>query len=448
MSKSKISETIQKYFKTTTLHGFKYLCSVHCGDRVCWAACCCASACCAGVLCAVLWARFLSVPALLALRETRGGNYGHVPTIALCPQPASLAQAFLDKLSLNTSLTRQIPLTLTRLLTSKQTSKEQLLQLDELLASNNLTLGQVMMNYTPNCDEHTKRCRYQRRMLPCENLFEKELTYWGVCCVMQPKKLSNVSIGLLGQSHTTQMVDVVLQSTNGFVLYGCQLITYYEGEEFLEPQTLSTGAVYLAQLRFTSVPESPRTSPAGLLGDDCVHELGYTKTVCMRRCAERACGCRDPLQSNYYNYKSNLPICSASRLSCLRFNEYKEFGNLTCYCMQSCKKITSYMVLESSPITFFKDAIDPLYSGLNNTPTIVLNLRINVAHSREFLLNPTETWLTLLSSLGGVFNMFLGVGLFSALEFLYLIIAQLPVAIRKSSEIDPTAQRATPRVFR
>ncbi|PZC80088.1 hypothetical protein B5X24_HaOG215429 [Helicoverpa armigera] len=448
MSKSKISETIQKYFKTTTLHGFKYLCSVHSGDRVCWAACCCASACCAGVLCAVLWARFLSVPALLALREPRAGSSAHVPTLAWCPHPATVAQAFLDNLSLNTTLTKHIPITLSRLLTNKKTPKAQLLLLDELLASNNLTLPQVMMDFTPSCGEHTKRCRYQRKMLPCDSLFQKELTYWGLCCVIEPKKLSNVSIGLLGRSHTTQMIDVVLQSTDEFDIHGCQLITFYDGEEFLEPQTLSTGAVYLGQLRFSAVPESQGSSPAGLLGDECVRELDYTKTVCMRRCVERACGCRDPLQWNYYGYNSNLPMCSASRLSCVRANENRQYLNITCQCLPSCKNVKSYTVLESSPITIFKNAIDPLYSGLNNTPTIVLNLRVNVAHSREFILYPTETWLTLLSSLGGVFNMFLGVGLFSALEFLYLLIAQLPVAIKRSSEIDPTAKRATPAVFR
>lgn len=40
------------------------------------------------------------------------------------------------------------------------------------------------------------------------------------------------------------------------------------------------------------------------------------------------------------------------------------------------------------------------------------------------------------ASLGGVFNMFLGVGLFSALEVLFLLCVRLPIEIKKSTEIE------------
>lgn len=49
-------------------------------------------------------------------------------------------------------------------------------------------------------------------------------------------------------------------------------------------------------------------------------------------------------------------------------------------------------------------------------------------------------WINLLSfsaSLGGVFNMFLGVGLFSALEFLFFLFVKLPIAVRESTEMTP-----------
>ncbi|KAJ8724742.1 hypothetical protein PYW07_015700 [Mythimna separata] len=522
MRSSKVSVAIRHYFKNTTLHGFKYLCSVHSVDRIGWLVCCVASACCAGWLCAVLWARFLQVPALLAVSDdVRTPTYvkDSVPTVAVCPPPESVADSLLEKLSINTSQAKQIPKTLARLLTGQSTAKDQLVLLDEILTAHNVTLTQVMMNFTQGCDAYTKRCRYQKKALPCGQLFTKELTYWGMCCVMRANKLPNVRSGLLAQPHSTQIVELVLQCTHGSVLYGCQFVSYYRGQEWVEPETLFAGYYYMAQLRFTTILENQSSNSHSLVEDACVHDRNYSRVICMRRCAENACGCRDPLQFQYRSTRTELPLCPAARLACLRASEFKrenacgcrdplqfqyrstrtelplcpaarlaclrasefkrenacgcrdplqfqyrstrtelplcpaarlaclrasEFkrDNVSCHCLPSCKKITTYLVLEPSPMTDIKHAIDPLYYGLNITPSIVVTMRVNVGHSRVFLLNPTETWLTLLSSLGGVFNMFLGVGLFSALEFLYFLLAKLPVAIRKSSEIDPTATRS------
>ncbi|KAJ8726732.1 hypothetical protein PYW08_015129 [Mythimna loreyi] len=441
MKTSRVSEAIRHYFKSTTLHGFKYLCSVHSVDRIGWLVCCCASACCAGLLCAVLWARFLQVPALLAISDdVRTTPYlrDSVPTVAVCAPPESVADMFLEKLSINSSQAKQLPKTLARLLTGQSTAKDQLVLLDEILAAQNVTLTQVMMNHTLGCDAYTKRCRYQKKALPCRELFRKELTYWGMCCVMRANKLPQIKTKLLAQPHITQILDLVLQCTHGSAVYGCQLVTYYKGEEWVEPDTLMAGYYYMAQLRFSTILENQSSHSDSLVESACVHDGNYSRVICMRRCAEKACGCRDPLQFQYRSTKSDLPLCPATRLGCLRANKFQNYENSSCQCLPSCKKITTYMVLEPSPMTDIQNVIDPLYYGLNITPTVVVTMRVNVGHSRVFLLNPTETWLTLLSSLGGVFNMFLGVGLFSALEFIYFLIAKLPVAIRKSSEIDPT----------
>ncbi|OWR45983.1 hypothetical protein KGM_204742 [Danaus plexippus plexippus] len=75
-------------------------------------------------------------------------------------------------------------------------------------------------------------------------------------------------------------------------------------------------------------------------------------------------------------------------------------------------------------------------AGLNVSTSSVLRLAVRMSGSRSFVVTPTETWITLLSSLGGVFNMFLGVGLFSALEVLFLLCVRLPIEIKKSTEIE------------
>ncbi|OWR45984.1 hypothetical protein KGM_204741 [Danaus plexippus plexippus] len=98
MKSSAVGRAMRHFYKTTTLHGFKYLCSKYYCDRVGWLLCCVASACCAGVLCAVLWARFLQVPAVLTLHDMRGATMQmKLPTVAVCPPPQSVARLFEQK---------------------------------------------------------------------------------------------------------------------------------------------------------------------------------------------------------------------------------------------------------------------------------------------------------------------------------------------------------------
>ncbi|KAF9411515.1 hypothetical protein HW555_009707 [Spodoptera exigua] len=436
MTQSKVSKAIQQYFRNTTLHGFKYLRSVHYVDRVVWVVWCCASAWCAGSLCVVLWRRYLQVPALLVLcDDARALSYSRfgVPTVAVCLPPHVVADMFLHRLSPNSTLTEQIPSSLARALAGKSTLKDQLLLLDNLLTISNTTLAHMMMNYAPNCDEEMIiKCRYQKRMVPCQQLFEKKLTYWGVCCVMRPEKLlPKFNRGLVKKSPTMQSLELVLQCRRGSNASICQFVTFYKGEDWVQPNILHPSNYYMAHLVFTLIPNEPTS----LVETTCLHDPDYSRTLCMRRCAEKACGCRDPLYMQPDSDK-DLPICSTARLTCLRAYDLKQHENISCSCLPPCRKITTTMVLESSPMNQINNTIDNLYSGIDVSRSVVVNLRVNLHHSQVFLLNPTETWVTLLSSLGGVFNMFLGVGLFTALELIYFLMIKLPVAIKKSAEFD------------
>ncbi|KAF9813186.1 hypothetical protein SFRURICE_015675 [Spodoptera frugiperda] len=425
MRQSKVGKAIQQYFRNTTLHGFKYLSSVHCVDRVVWVVWCCASAWCAGSLCVVLWRRYLQVPALLVLcdDDARTLSYSRqgVPTVAVCLPPDVVAKMFLHKLSSNTTQTEQIPSSLARVLDGKSTLSGQLEILDDLLASSNTTLADMMMSHAPNCDEDMIiKCRYQKRMVPCQQLFEKRLTYWGVCCVMRPDKLlPKFNKGLVSKSHTMQSLELVLQCKRGFYPTVCQFLTYYKGEEWVQPIILHPRHYYMAHLVFTLIPDESTS----LVETACSHDPDYSRTRCILHCAEKSCGCRDPLYMNR-NSDTDLPVCSTARLICLRSFDRMQHEKISCNCLPPCRKITTTTVLESSKMNQINNTIDSLFNELESKPT------------------PFTT------SLGGVFNMFLGVGLFSALELIYFLMIKLPVAIRKSSEVDHTNKYTTPVTMR
>ncbi|XP_037297417.1 sodium channel protein Nach [Manduca sexta] len=408
-----------------------------CVYSVIWLLCCCASACCAGVLCGVFWARFLKVPALLALYDVQKNDPAsyRLPVIAVCPAIEAVTELFIGKLTSNETLKKQLPKLLAHALNGKPSKKDHLYVLDQLLANNNVTLNRMMFDHMPPCREVMQKCRWQTLNVPCEDLFQKEITNSKICCVMRSnEKLinSNKKAKQLASQEVGQKMEFALQCSNGSTLYGCEFFTKYGSEVSIDPEWLTPGNNYIAQLRFVSVPESTVTEK--LVEESCNSVAGYSLSDCLHRCAENFCGCADPLR-DFRDNSTNLPPCPIARLSCLQTNGLHNNGS--CNCLPSCKKITTYMTLESGPMKFIEHAIDPIYRGLNVTSSVVMSFRVNIHMSKEFILNPTETWLTLLSSLGGVFNMFLGVGLFSALELLTLIFVKIPMAIRKYPEKPP-----------
>ncbi|CAK1577972.1 unnamed protein product [Parnassius mnemosyne] len=422
---SVFTDTIRQFYRTTTLHGFKYLCSDFFIDRVCWMVCCCASACCAGVLCAVLWQRFAAVPALITLQELRTDQQLlDLSIIAACPSAGSIAQLFEQNLVTDAEIRRRLPSILSLVLRRKPLADSQVTLLDRALSVNNLTLTEALFRLVPACGTLIRTCRWLTVTLPCADIFKKEMTHWGVCCVMRPNQIQMANI-VTSQLQRTRRLLIAMQLSNKTHLDGCKIFTKYPREELMEPTSLTPGYNYFGYLSFVSTLDNK------VLKDRCIYSELYTKSNCMIQCVEKNCGCSDPLQLNDINNTSALPTCNVTNMNCLR--THKE--NLSCSCLPSCSKVTTDFSLEFSRINSIANSFESIYTGLNESLTIVFNLHIMTGYSKKFVVNPTEIWITLLSSLGGVFNMFLGVGLFSALEFLFLIFVKLPQAIRKSTEM-------------
>ncbi|XP_045764044.1 sodium channel protein Nach-like [Maniola jurtina] len=421
---------VQDFCKDTTLHGFKYLTSENYYDRVGWLICCCASACCAGVLCSVLWARFLQVPALLTLQDLRGQLLEvRMPLVAVCPSAETVAYYCLHNLSIPENVTDRLPIALSHVLRRKKTPIEHFLILEEILVKNNLTLPQALMRVTPPCHSIVLNCRWQGHMMPCKLLFRKELTDWGACCVSRPYNLSSNEI-TAARLEVTRRLSISVQCSDQSAFNSCEFFTKFDGEEWIQPMPLTPGYNYLAHITFTSFEDSDSEK---ITEGTCVSTPGYSRNRCLLECKERHCGCSEPLRSASRGASGALPPCSITQLACLRTHHFEK--NDSCVCLPACKKVFTYMALESSPMNAFEYTNDEIYAGLNASISSVLRIAVRLSESRLFVVNSTETWITLLSSLGGVFNMFLGVGLFSALEVLFLVFVRLPIAVRRSSDM-------------
>ncbi|XP_026326757.1 uncharacterized protein LOC113235312 [Hyposmocoma kahamanoa] len=134
--KSAIGRCLQHFLKNTTLHGFKYIISPYYIDRIVWIMWCIVSASCAGALFAVLWARFLQVPALLTLQAQ--DLVQPMPLVGICLTPHTTANVIAQSLTANTSAlwltnnTDLVAFIIQKLLEKKITSKGNLLILENL----------------------------------------------------------------------------------------------------------------------------------------------------------------------------------------------------------------------------------------------------------------------------------------------------------------------------
>ncbi|VVC91137.1 unnamed protein product, partial [Leptidea sinapis] len=357
---------VMKHFlKTTTLHGFKYLCAKCYYDRAGWAVGCLASACCAAVLCTVVWARYLQMPALLTLRELRAHHASVLmPLVAV---------------SLNDTTTQKIRAIFGKVLRRKYTRSDRLALLGGILDAHKLTLTQALFKIMPECDHIIKMCQWRRDTVPCSALFKKALTQWGVCCVKNPLKV-DIPVPKRSQLEINKVLTLALQCSDEVSLYNCDFFTKYDVEEWVEPFALIPGFSYEAQLTFTSVSDSDESGLSNL----CVY---------------------------HQNFSKNDPQCN---------------------CLPPCKKVTTGLALVPSKMNALNYSVNPLIAALNNTLATLLTIQVRISGSRMFVVNPTETWITLLSSIGGIFNMFLGVGFFSVVELLFLFLLRLPIAFRRS----------------
>ncbi|KAI8439878.1 hypothetical protein MSG28_001344 [Choristoneura fumiferana] len=552
-------------------------------QHICWLSWCVASACCAGTLCAVLWARFLQVPALLTLNSAMTAPLP-LPTVAVCLPSHNVAwllvsqllswcgvvspccgraynnynklrrwptsiERFLaageathflavvvwsrhavaafnpvlwtlkltrlimlvappyplrnqvtpgeihplrlvappwcpsDRISKDKAVVRRLTHTFTRILEGKETERDNLVLLEQLLDANNVTVLEALYSSMPPCYRLTTLCRWQNTVMPCEDLFHWELTQFGVCCVMQPSRMNNLKKESAWDS--IKQLELVLRCSNKTFFYGCRatsppvasvgsclhtlltpgfnqvvrpsrwttyaaladprstfgnfsvptaicspccmFFTQYQGEESMNSVVLTPGLEYLAQLTYQTVRER---SDDQIIAGTCVSGE-YSQTECVVKCMERRCGCSNPLRTVFQEETNVPPPCTLSQLNCLR-----HIDNSSCVCMPSCGKLTTELYLEDNRLESVEHTVDPLYSGLNVSEVTVVHLQVLVDGSRIFTKLPTQTWFTLLSSLGGVFNMFLGVGLFSALELIFFLMVRIPTAITHYPEMD------------
>ncbi|XP_015595153.1 sodium channel protein Nach [Cephus cinctus] len=320
-------------------------------------------------------------------------------------------------------------------------------KLQSVLAANVMTVRQLFEKVSPNCSDYMLTCRFENKITPCETLIKMTLTYYGICCSFnyayeppikmakgikreETKEYKALNLG------PGSILSVVMRSyTNDHVAStlvgeGIRILVHerfsYPGPsavEFVAAAGYETVAhLYVDQL--SSSKEVLRISTAERNCDLRSLET-YRSNNCYVQCRERrlqqVCGCLPFFASII---QKNDSICNFTHTACLARSLPDTYAlKMTdCQCLPNCEDTMYNIGVTALPLNAVQYQPSELYRKTMDDPTVtILHITFGkqsaTLQRRELVLS----WINLLSSLGGVFSLFLGCSFISVIEIFYFL---------------------------
>ncbi|XP_067623758.1 pickpocket protein 19-like [Eurosta solidaginis] len=324
-----------------------------------------------------------------------------------------------------------------------------------------LDIKAVMAHVSFSCDEIFQQpCFWRQKSYNCCELFEMELTEYGFCMMFN---------SLISEKNQQK------QRNNRFYPYhnsdigeGTGLDIFINLNESKQPPGLTeTNGVYVILKRpekytgsttfinyntYTKLPVTPQLSTVDektrvispeerkcfldeLENDHPLYKtlpgMEYGSANCYARCRQeyvyQKCKCN--LNLCYPQYMSdNMIACKAKDYRCLYENweffsvehhvseqqsQYLVIENISshieCNCLAQCKKLIYDTIPINMPIAGLSSVVKQIHLDVHYTSIYMITYRTNLHY----------TFVELLGSLGGIFGLFLGASLMSAVELFY-----------------------------
>ncbi|XP_063978472.1 sodium channel protein Nach-like isoform X2 [Diachasmimorpha longicaudata] len=341
-------------------------------------------------------------------------------------------------------------------------SQDAMLRLDRIIAYNNLTITEFMRIVSPSCNDYIVLCEAQGEITPCSHYLKNFNTAYGPCCsanyarVFTEQKSSEQEYYSpnFGQSYIFSVIlktygpnDRISGLTYGdgvrVLIHDRHTYPGSSAREFLASQKSEV----IAFIRGRKLTASPEVLALSQRERDCrvsgVKNDIYRQDNCLANCHEMMfrsdCNCV-PFYASIV--KANDTICNFTHVLCMSRVRGRilrtPFRGYPCYCLPDCSG-TSYPLttthvhmnaLQYNPSKFYRIAAK--YS--NATVIHVTFARQTATLMRRDLV---LSWINLVSSLGGVFSLFLGCSFISVVEVLYFITYYISKVIERRSTYLP-----------
>ncbi|KAK2582759.1 hypothetical protein KPH14_005026 [Odynerus spinipes] len=469
----------------STIHGVKH--TTHAksvSGRILWVIIITSSFCAAGKLAFLFYNRHQSASmSTLIVSPQFPTKMIPLPAVTLCHGSIAAIQKVLPYLTSQERI--YIPRGLTRddfehtirylreAIYPKNHYPEELDKLQHILTANRLSLSELFDNISPNCTDMVIMCQLNGKTKPCEKIVNPVITPYGVCCAFnyedpqenlrrsneESKTYYSVNFGaryvisfLMRPIHSRDRMSSVMYGEGIKVLIHEKYT--YPGPTAFE-FVAASGRETIAKLYPTALTSSSEIQHLSSTARGCYVSLPsrknrYRADNCYIHCREtimrKLCGCI-PFSASII--ETGVQICNLTHISCLARITLQTY-TLTlqdpeCKCLPDCEN-TSYKVavttlplsaVQYSPGKFYETA-----ARISNATALHVTFARHSAmlQRRELVLS----WINLISSLGGVFGLFLGCSFVSLIEIIYFFCIHFPYKLRfkrESQSLDSTVNK-------
>ncbi|XP_014470576.1 PREDICTED: sodium channel protein Nach-like [Dinoponera quadriceps] len=470
-----LAKVYREFSVESTIHGFKYTILAKTRlERSVWVIILLVSFLAAGRMASLFYERHQSASmSTLVISTQYSTSMLELPAITLCHGGIAMTHKVVPYLTSQKRI--YMPHGLTRFdferslrylreaIYPKNYFPDQLDQLQHILSANRLSLLDLFGNVNPNCSDFLLLCQLEGQTVPCSRLIEPVVTYYGICCAFNyefsrgnlqsstkllkrrrsAKVGSHFVLSLLMRSYPSEDRAASVMFGDGVKVLVHERSTYpspkaveftaaanHETIAQLDGTVLSSTAEVLelsARRCSTSGPQDPRPYRS----DNCQIE-------CRDSAVWKLCGCT-PLSAApavTATQRAAQP-CDLTHIPCLarailRTHSVVE-QDPRCTCLPDCEGTTYKVALASAPLNAAQHCPRPFYKKVlqyENVTALHLTFAGQMAmlQQRKLVLSN----INLLSSLGGVFGLFLGCSIISVIEILYFFCISFVVKFKEA----------------
>ncbi|KAL3285484.1 hypothetical protein HHI36_000016 [Cryptolaemus montrouzieri] len=451
MKRRRTLDVIKKTFKdfsvNTSIHCMKYVVDDECSfwEKVFWAA----------VLCCVSWAA-LSLAVLHLKRYSQEPTWSTIITehapVNIIPFPAvticntnrileSKIDSFISKLELEDGeeefLKKALP-QLIGFIRSVKYNTTSLIRMKKILDRNDyLHTDLILRKIGQTCKEMLIQCEWNGELTKCLDIFEESYTLDGLCCSYNyyGSRFSfkpNYTAYTGWKSGLTVTINPMLQKVHHSSTYATGVkVTIHNSLEFPGFETtskvVSAGHTFMFQIAGTKLINSQDVKDLTIDQRQCVyaaerpleHHNYYYISNCMAELHaknfEDVCGCVP-----FYYAFSTKPKCNITKIPCIQ-RYRKDYGKALNHmaCPARCESIlyrvyTAYSSLNNVSLALSEENERkvPVKSGIRVN---IFFIGTHTLLSRTVYTSP----LQLLSSIGGIYGLYLGCSFITILEIIY-----------------------------
>ncbi|XP_031621593.1 sodium channel protein Nach-like [Contarinia nasturtii] len=318
---------------------------------------------------------------------------------------------------------------------------------DEILKANNLTVPEIMAEIGLGCEDYLKRYRFGMNVFECSlnncTEWRNIRSIYGVCCTFNfnPNDLSQsvvsndwgkhsgVSIILDGKMVTKSGFNTFVHNVAEYLTKSTSIISLLPGyDNFIRVRPQFN----IPSQHFLSLPFESRRCFLPQDRNLTLFQQSRCQNMEFGMAIRNECGCHPYFLPQFDNAENTTENCTIQDIRCFKYDS-AFWNHISSDCFPSCHDLF-YRLTTSQTMLQSHATVMTLYKNItqsNASHIFSAHIFYGVHNVKVLKWILVITWLDLISNLGGILNLTLGISVISVFEVIYYCIYKPIQFIRK-----------------